>query len=126
MKYSMNDFIKTLPASKKALPILSFPCISLLGISVKELISSPILQANGMKAIAERTASAAALSFMDLSVEAECFGSEIIFSEDEVPTVTGAIVSDIDDANALRVPEVGEKRSGLYIDSIKKSKGAYY
>ncbi len=122
MKYSMNDFIKTLPASKKALPILSFPCISLLGISVKELISSPTLQANGMKAIAERTASAAALSFMDLSVEAECFGASVRFYDDEVPTITGRLINNEYEADAMKIPTVGSARSGIYVEAIKEAK----
>ena len=62
---------------KKALPVLSFPAVQLLGISVKELISDSDRQAKGMQLIAERTDSAAAVSLMDLSVEAECFGSRI-------------------------------------------------
>ena len=45
------------------------------------------------KLVADRVPSAAAVSLMDLSVEAECFGSQIRFSDDEVPTVVGALVS---------------------------------
>ena len=40
--------LKTNPC-KKAMPILSFPAVSLLGITVKELISSSELQAQAMK-----------------------------------------------------------------------------
>ena len=49
---------------KKAMPILSFPCIQLMGISVKQLISDSALQAMGMKKIAERTDSLASLGMM--------------------------------------------------------------
>ena len=112
-----------LSANKKTpLPILSFPSISLLGVGVKELISSSELQAKGMKAVADRNLSAAAVSMMDLSVEAEAFGSTIRFSEDEVPTVIGAIADTMEKADALNVPKVGDGRTGLYIDSIKKAK----
>ncbi len=34
------------------------------------------LQAKGMHTVAERTDSAASVSFMDFSVEAECFGAD--------------------------------------------------
>lgn len=104
---------------KKPLPILSFPCVSGLGISVRELISDSALQAKGMKLVADRTDAAAAVSFMDLSVEAECFGANVVVSDDEVPTVKGRIVNDEDEAEALRVPEVGSGRTQLYIDAIK-------
>ena len=104
---------------KKPLPILSFPCVSGLGVSVRELISDSALQAKGMKLVADRTDAAAAVSFMDLSVEAECFGANVVVSDDEVPTVKGRIVNDEDEAEALRVPEVGSGRTQLYIDAIK-------
>ena len=119
MKYDMKNWIKELPKTKKALPILSFPAISLIGVSVKELIGSAELQAKAMKTVADRVDSVASVSLMDLSVEAECFGSTVKFSDDEVPTVTGAIVTDEDEANALVVPSVGSARSGIYVEAIR-------
>lgn len=121
MKRNMREWLKTLPESKKALPVLSFPCISLLGCSVRELISDSDKQAEGMALVAKRTNAAASVSLMDLSVEAECFGATVHFSDDEVPTVKGRLINDEDEANALQVPEVGAARSGLYVDSIRKA-----
>ncbi len=107
--------------AKRPIPILSFPCVSLLGITVRELISDSEIQAKGMLAVAERTDSAASVSFMDLSVEAECFGAEICVSDDEVPTVQGRLINDMDEAEALEVPAVGSGRTSLYIEAIKKA-----
>ncbi|MBQ9115703.1 MAG: uroporphyrinogen decarboxylase family protein [Clostridia bacterium] len=123
MKRNMKKWLDDIKASsiKKAMPILSFPSVQLLGVSVKELISDSDMQAKGMKMIAERTDSSAAVSLMDLSVEAECFGAEIRVSDEEVPTVVGRLVNDEDEANALEVPAVGTARSGLYVESIKKA-----
>lgn len=104
---------------KKPLPILSFPCVSLLDITVRELISDSALQAKGMTAVAERVDTAASVSFMDLSVEAECFGAEICISDDEVPTVRGRLIEDEEDAEALRIPAIGSGRTTLYLDAIK-------
>lgn len=73
-----------------------------------------------MKAIADRVKTSAAVSFMDLSVEAEAFGSSIRFSSNEVPVVTNAIVESVEDVEALRVPEVGEGRTGVYVDAIRE------
>lgn len=106
---------------KKPLPILSFPSVQLLDVSVRELVGSSELQAKGMKAIADRVPTAAAVSMMDLSVEAECFGSQIVFSDDEVPTVIGAVVTDEDAANEMVVPEVGAGRTNIYIDAVAKA-----
>ena len=120
---NMKQWLKELceSRSKKALPILSFPCISLLNIPVKQLISDSDTQAKGMQLIAQKTNSAASVSLMDLSVEAECFGATVRFSEDEVPTVTGRLVCDMDEAEALAVPEVGAARSRIYIEAIEKA-----
>ena len=78
---------------RKALPVLSFPSIQLLDITVKDLIFDSETQAKGMKAVADRTPdAAAAVSLMDLSVEAECFGAKIHISDDEVPTVVEPVI----------------------------------
>lgn len=123
MKYNMRQWIEGLKGTgaKKPIPVLSFPCVSLLGITVRELISDSELQAKGMKAIADKTNSAASVSFMDLSVEAECFGSEISVSDDEVPTVIGSIISTPEEAEALEVPAIGSGRTQIYIDAIEKA-----
>lgn len=109
MKRNMKQWLNELYESevKKPLPILSFPAVQLMGITVKELISDSAKQAEGMKRVAERTDAAASVSLMDLSVEAECFGASIRVSDDEVPTVVGTLVSDEDEA-----PGVGCARSG--------------
>lgn len=119
----MKEWIASLKGTgaKQPIPILSFPCVSLLGVTVRELISSSELQAKGMKAVAEKTASAASVSFMDLSLEAECFGAKIVVSDEEVPTVKGRIVNDMDEAEALVVPAVGSGRTQIYLDAIKKA-----
>lgn len=114
------DNLRNAPV-KKAFPILSFPSISLMGITVRELIEDSDLQAQGMKRIADRVDSAAAVSMMDLSVEAEAFGSQIRISDDEVPTVIGSIVNSEEDAQALAVPSVGAGRTGRYIEAIGKA-----
>ena len=108
---------------KKSMPVLSFPSTSLMGISVTELIGKSELQAKGLKMIADRLDTSASVSMMDLSVEAEAFGSTVRFFDDEVPTVIGALVKSQEDADALKVPEVGAFRTGCYIDGISKACG---
>ena len=119
MKKWLEDIC--LSPTKKALPILSFPAVQLLDISVKELISDSDKQAEGMALVAKNTDAAAAVSLMDLSVEAECFGAEIKVSECEVPTVVGRLVTTEEDADTLVVPKIGAARSGLYVDAIRKA-----
>ena len=71
-----------------------------LGIPVDEMARSAELQA---KAVfhASRLPTAAAVSPMDLSIEAEAFGARVRFAPDEVPAVTGQLVPDEDAAKAL-------------------------
>ena len=121
---NMKDWLDSLKGTgaKKPFPVLSFPCVSLLGITVRQLISDSDLQAKGMKAIADRTDALASVSFMDLSVEAECFGATVVVSDDEVPTVKGRIVTSEEDAEALAIPTIGSGRTSIYVDAIRKAK----
>ncbi len=124
MKRNMMNWVDEILSAeqKKGFLILSFPAIQKMGITVKELISSSDLQAQAMKIIADSTPEAAAsVSMMDLSLEAEAFGSTVHFSDDEVPTVTGSIVNSEEDADALKVPEIGAGRTQIYIDAIERS-----
>ena len=106
---------------KKPLPLLSFPCVQLMDITVEELVNSSDLQSKGMQLVADRVPSGAAVGFMDLSVEAEAFGSAIHVSRDEVPTVVGAIVSEEEEADALEIPAVGAGRTGLCVEAIRQA-----
>lgn len=118
MKKWMQDCINA--PTKKALPILSFPGIQLTGHTVAEIVRSGHLQAVCMEAIARKFDTAAAFSLMDLSVEAEAFGSPIHYSGDEVPTVTAALIRDEEEAEALQVPDVGAGRTGECVSGIRE------
>ena len=109
---------------KKALPILSFPSVSLLDVSVNDLITDSELMARGICAIADRCEMLAAVGMMDLSVEADSFGSTVHLSDNEVPTVTGRLVTDEADVDALDVPEVRSGRAGIYLDAMQKAKAS--
>ena len=115
---NMHKWLEDVKASpvKKPFPILTFPCVRLMDITVKELISDSDNQAKGMKAIADRVDSLAAVSYMDLSLEAEAFGADIKVTEDEVPTVIGTLVPDEEAAEALQIPglEAGRIRRRWY------------
>ena len=122
MKLNMKKWVQDCIDApvKKAMPILSFPGIHLTGLTVEEMVRDGHLQAVCMEAVAKRFDTGAAFSLMDLSVEAEAFGSPIHYSGDEVPTVTAAIIHDEEEAEALRVPEVGEGRTGECVKGIRE------
>ena len=122
MKLNMKKWVQDCIDApvKKAMPILSFPGIHLTGLTVEEMVRDGHLQAVCMEAVAKRFDTGAAFSLMDLSVEAEAFGSPIHYSGDEVPTVTAAIIHDEEEAEVLRVPEVGEGRTGECVKGIRE------
>jgi uroporphyrinogen decarboxylase len=117
MKKWLQEMLES--PTKKAMPILSFPSASLLGMSVAELLSTAENQAAGIAAVAQHTNAAAAVSMMDLSIEAEAFGSTIKASDHEVPTIVGHIVETEEDADALVIPAVGAARTGRGVEAVK-------
>ena len=96
---------------KRALPILSFPAVQKLDATVEQLVNTPELMASAMEIIARDTDTLAAVSLMDLSVEAECFGAKVRFSDHEVPAVEGQLVCDMEEAEAL-TDRVGIMKDG--------------
>ena len=107
---------------KKACPILSYPVTRLMGINVRQLISSSETMAEGMKILADRIPSLAAFCMMDLSVEIECFGASAEAFDDMVPFVSDTVVHSLEEAERIRVPEPGEGRTQIYLDAAAKAK----
>ena len=109
---------------KKPLPVLSFPCVSLLNITVKDLIADSGLQAEGMRRVAER---------VDAAGRGQLYGfcrwrprpsaAAIRVTDDEVPTVTGAVV----DLGGRRCPPScpfprwARGAPALYVEAMRKA-----
>lgn len=108
--------------AKRALPILSFPAAQKLGVTVETLVKSAELQARAMETIARETDTIAAVSLMDLSVEAEAFGAQVRFTEGEVPAIIGQLISDEDEANDLAVPDLTAGRAMLCVEAVRTAK----
>ncbi len=123
---NMTAWLKALPQSKKALPLLSFPSVALTGESVYTVTHDAKKQAEGVKAIADTLDLAAAVTMMDLSVEAEAFGAKLTMVDGEVPTVIGEMLSvdndGIEGAEALAVPTLETARIPLYIEAARLAK----
>lgn len=113
----INEYLQG--ENRRPMPILSFPGAQLIGKNVEELVRSGENQALCMEAIAKKFNTGAAFSLMDLSVEAEAFGSPIIYSADDIPTLHGALIHDEEEAENLQVPEVGAGRTGECVKGIK-------
>ncbi|MDD3278060.1 MAG: uroporphyrinogen decarboxylase family protein [Lachnospiraceae bacterium] len=123
MKRNMKQWLKDYKDApvKKAMPILSFPGAVMMNRTVNELVRDGHLQALCMKTIADRFDTGAAFSLMDLSVEAEAFGSPVLYSDEDVPTVNGVLIHEEEEAQALKVPKVGDGRTGACVEGIKEA-----
>jgi uroporphyrinogen decarboxylase len=121
---NMKKWVADLMAApmKKPLPVLSFPGLAITGDKVIDAVTNGVKQAAGVVAIANRYKMAGAVTFMDLSVEAEAFGSTIRFSDDEIPTVSGRILTSMADVEALAIPEVGSARTGECLKAMRLAK----
>ena len=107
---------------KGALPILSFPASQKMNVTVEQMVTNAQLQAQAMEIIAHQTNTLAAVSLMDLSVEAEAFGATVRFFEDEVPVVLGQLVSCEEEAEALQVPDLSKGRALTCVEGVRLAK----
>jgi uroporphyrinogen decarboxylase len=113
MKAWMYELINS--SDRKALPLLSYPGAALKGLNIIEIVKNAKAQSECIKAIAKRYPMAAAVTCMDLSVEAEAFGCEIQFKEDEIPTVIRGVIDDLAAVENLAVPKPGSFRTTEYL-----------
>ncbi len=121
MKYNIIELLeKAGKAEKKqGLPILSFPAAQRLGVTVEALVKDAELQARAIEHVACATNTIAAISLMDLSVEAEAFGAQVRFAPDEVPAVIGQLVCDGTGADALEIPDLSAGRASVCVEGIR-------
>ncbi len=119
----MNHWVRGLIANPqhKPFPILSFPGVQLIECTVGELVQDGSLQALCMKAVADRYPTLAAVGLMDLSVEAEAFGARVVFTDHEVPAITGVLLASEADAEQVAIPPVGAGRTGEYVSAISRA-----
>jgi len=116
-KINMRSFIQETIANKQrvAIPIMTHPGIEINGNTVREAVTDGEIHFKAIQTLNERYPSAAATVIMDLTVEAEAFGAEIIFPEHEVPSVVGRLIADEAAIEDLQVPGLDKGRIGEYL-----------
>ncbi|HTR98406.1 MAG TPA: uroporphyrinogen decarboxylase family protein [Bacteroidota bacterium] len=97
----------------------TFPGAVLEGKTVRALVTDARAQAETQIAFHNRFRTAVLMTCMDLSVEAEAFGAHVVFSDIEVPTVTGRLVTDEAGVAALGIPAVGTARTAVYLEAAR-------
>ncbi len=123
MKTNMEQWRKNIIRSDKrlAFPIMTYVGLSLTGMNVLDVVKDGEKQSHCMQALAASYPSAGFVTIMDLSVEAEAFGAQVKYAENETPTVTGQLVPDQSSALALTIPDVGAGRTAIYLDAAKRA-----
>ncbi len=104
---------------RKAIPLMTSPGAELIGASPRELFQNGELQFRCIRALAEAVPAAAHVTFMDLSVEAEAFGSEIAFRDAEAPTVARPLAGTPEAIEALPIPKPGAARTAEALRSAE-------
>lgn len=117
--------------SRQFIPIGVYGGLELTGASVFQAISNADIQTRAALALQEHLQLPTLLTAMDLSVEAEAFGCQIRFSEDEIPTVLGRRAQSMEDIQTLPIPPLGAGRTEVYLDTARqlvqagKERGVY-
>ena len=101
------------------MPIAVYPGLALTGAQVIDVVSNPQTQVETQIALRGRYQTPFVLSAMDLSAEAEAFGCAIHFSDTEVPSVTGRLVTDLEQARRLAIPKPGDKRTAVHLEAVR-------
>jgi uroporphyrinogen decarboxylase len=116
-----NCFNRMVLASPRrlVLPIATYPGLALTGATVREAVNNAQIQFDAVAALHERYRPPVALSAMDLSAEAEAFGSTLHVADEEIPSVTGRLVTSLEQANKLPIPQPGDRRTAVYLETVR-------
>jgi uroporphyrinogen decarboxylase len=122
MKMNMTDWKNSISTSpeKIAVPVMTYPGLQLIGKSVIDMVTVGEVQYNCVKALSDKFPSIGATTLiMDLSVEAEAFGSHINFSENEIPTVSKRLINSFEQVVNLKIPAIGDGRTKSHLNAAR-------
>lgn len=117
-KINIDNWISDIIANPKrvAIPIMTHPGIELLGAKVVNAVTDGETHFKAIDALNTKYPNSAACTvIMDLTVEAEAFGAQIQFSDDEVPNVVGRSVSNYEEVSQLQIPKLDSARIPAYL-----------
>lgn len=118
MSMNLKDYVLNSPV-RLAMPVMTHPGIEALGYTVKQAVSDGEIHCTAMEYLADHFPTMAATAIMDLTMEAEAFGAEIVMTADEIPSVVGRLVNDLASVEALQVPDLSAARVPEYLKANK-------
>jgi len=102
-----------------SIPIMTHPGIELIGKKVIDAVKDGEVHAQAIKKLAEVYPSAATTVIMDLTLEAEAFGCQIEFQENDMPHILGRLLTCAEDIENLKVPDLYAGRMQEYLKANK-------
>lgn len=102
-----------------SIPIMTHPGIEMIGKTVKDAVQNGEVHAQAIKKLAEVYPSAATTVIMDLTLEAEAFGCQIEFQENDMPHILGRLLTNTEDIENLKIPDLTAGRVGEYLKANK-------
>ena len=115
----INDWINQIKDSNTriAIPLLSQRGVEIIGEKMINAVKNGYIQYRAIKAIADKFPSSAVTMFMDLSVEAEAFGMETCYAENEVPTILSSGAQSEEFIKKLEIPSLSKDRIPQYLEA---------
>lgn len=117
MKLNMKQWVADVIRQQEvtALPVMTHPGIEMNGHTVREAVSNGRVHYEAVMTLTRRYPAVAAATIMDLTTEAEAFGTEIAFSDEAVPAVSSRLLPDVESINRLQVPSLSTGRIPQYL-----------
>jgi uroporphyrinogen decarboxylase len=122
MKKNMTEWKKSVISSEKimAMPVMTYPGLNIIGKTVLELVTDGEVQYRSLKALSDRYPTVASATLvMALYVEAEAFGCEVRYSQNEIPAVSKRLIDSFSSISKIRIPEVGEGKTSEHLKAAK-------
>lgn len=89
---------------------MTHPGIELGCFTVRQAVTDGTVHAAAIRKLNETFPADATTVIMDLTVEAEAFGADVVFEDNEIPNVVGRLVCDYDSVSALKIPKLTAAR----------------
>jgi uroporphyrinogen decarboxylase len=93
-----------------AIPIMTHPGIEMIGKQIKDAVQDGEVHAAAINRLNEIFPTAATTVIMDLTLEAEAFGCQIEFQENDMPHILGRLVTNTSEIDNLEVPLISAGR----------------
>ena len=125
MEFNTTEWLQSVLGSdsRHDMPITTSGGMELIGKPPGMVYVDGQAQADCIVALASKYPAIAALTQMDLSVEAEACGCRVEFPEKEPPNIRSAVVTDLASIEALTAPRVGAGRTWEYLRAARLAAG---